>query len=313
LRTDGKRVRPALFVLPGGRLRCDKSIVMKYPWPVFATALLLAFSAHAQVTLELQLDQKQYIPGEALVVRARIGNFSGQPLGFGRTADWLTFEVQSSSGQPVQRLAAAAVLGEFQLDTASIATKKVNLAPAFDLSRPGRYRVVATVHMPEWDKRWTSKEVGFDIIKGTKIWERDFGVPNPAGGPPEMRKFALLEARYLDKPTLYVRLGDVTEREVLAVRPIGTLLSFSKPDGQMDQQNRLHVLWQDAARSFTYVTLAYGGEVTLRQTFQMTNTRPALRPGPEGTIQVVGGARVETTQDIPPPATASANPPPVLP
>jgi hypothetical protein len=282
---------------------------MKHPWPVLVAALFLALSAPAQVTLELQLDQKQYLPGEALIAKARIGNFSGQPLAFGKTSDWLTFEVQSLDGQPVERLAAPAVLGEFRLDTASIATKKVNLAPAFNLARPGRYRVIATVHVPEWDKRWTSKEVGVDIIKGVKIWERDFGVPNPAGGPPEMRKFALLEARYLEKPTLYVRLGDTAEREVLAVQPIGTLLSFSKPDGQMDQQNRLHILWQDTARSFSYVTLAYGGEVTQRQTFQMTDTRPALRPGPEGTIQVMGGARVETAQDIPPPATASANPP----
>jgi hypothetical protein len=285
---------------------------MKRLLPVLALIAVLVQPLAAQITIELQFEQQQFLPGEAIVAKARIGNFSGQTLTLGGTPDWLTFDVQNREGHPVERRGAPAVSGEFQLDSSSIATKRVNLAPHFDLSRPGRYRVTATIHVPQWDQRWTSKEVYLDVIKGTKIWERDFGIPNPAGGLPEMRKFALLEARYLDRPTLYVRLTDASEEQVFTVRPLGPLLAFSRPDGQMDRHNILHVLWQDGARTYSYATLAYGGEITLRRTYQVTDSRPVLRPGPDGTVQLVGGRRVVTSLDLPPEPPAPASPVPSL-
>ena len=281
---------------------------MKRLLPILGAILWLAHNASAQVTIELELDQKQYLPGETILAKVRVGNFSGQVLNFGATPDWLTFELQSADGVIVERRGSPAVLGEFQLDSSSIATKRVNLAPAFNVARSGHYRVTATVQVAVWDQRWASKVATFDVIKGTTIWEREFGLTNAVGGPPAMHKFALVEARYLDRPTLYARLSDALEREVIAVRPIGTLLNFSKPDGQIDGHNRLHVIWQDGARTYSYVILGARGEVAARQTFQVTTTRPVLRPLGGQDIQVVGGQRVVTSHDLPAPATAATTP-----
>lgn len=281
---------------------------MKRPLSILGATVLLVQAVLAQATIELELDQKQYLPGERILAKVRVGNYSGQVLNFGTTADWLTFEVQSSDGLIVERRESPAVLGEFNLDSSSIATKRVNLAPAFNVTRPGHYRVTATVHVAAWDQRWASKVASFDVIKGTTIWEREFGLTNAAGGPPVMHKFALVEARYLDRPTLYARLSDAAEREVIAVRPIGVKLSFNQPEGQIDRRNRLHVLWQDGARTYSYVILGPGGDLAVRQTFQVTTTRPALRPLGEQDIQVVGGQRVVTSNDLPAPSTAAATP-----
>ena len=55
---------------------------------------LALFRASAQVTVDVLLDQEQYLPNEAMPVAVRITNRSGQPLHLGAEADWLTFSVQ---------------------------------------------------------------------------------------------------------------------------------------------------------------------------------------------------------------------------
>ena len=49
----------------------------------------------AQVSVELVLDQEQFLLNESLPVRARITNRSGQALQLGQEKDWLSFTIES--------------------------------------------------------------------------------------------------------------------------------------------------------------------------------------------------------------------------
>ena len=100
-------------------------------------ALLPIFSASAQVTVSLKLEQDQFLPGEALVVAVRVTNRSGQPLHFGADTDWLAFSVEGAEGSVVSRNSAPPVQGEFDLDSSQVGTKRVDLAPYFGLSPAG--------------------------------------------------------------------------------------------------------------------------------------------------------------------------------
>jgi hypothetical protein len=272
---------------------------------------LICSSVQAQVVAEMKLEQEQFLPGEALTVATRISNRSGRTLTFGDEADWLTFSVQSRDTTLVGRHGEAPVLGTFTLDTGNVATKRVNIAPYFALTKPGRYSVAATVRIKEWDGVATSAPKIFDIIEGSKIWSQEFGVPPSdavTNQPPEVRRYALLQANYLrSELRLYFRLTDASDK-VLKVFSLGQIVSFGHPDAEVDGQNRLHVLHQNGARTSIYTVVTPEGEIAVRQLYDYANVRPQLRGDASGNIVVAGGVRHPTPGDISRPKPANESP-----
>src|SRR5256885_11589598 len=112
--------------------------------------LLGAVSLRAQVSVEVVMDQDQFLRGEAIKAGVRITNLSGRDLHLGGEEDWLGFTVESRDGGVVTRLGEVPVKGSFVLESARRATKKVNLEPYFNFSRTGRYAVVAIVRINDW-------------------------------------------------------------------------------------------------------------------------------------------------------------------
>ena len=269
-------------------------------------------SASAQITVEVVQDQGQFLPGEAVPTAVRITNLSGQALHLGAEEDWLTFSVESNAGRLVAKIEEVPVTGEFVLESSKVATKHVDLAPYFSLRQPGRYSVTATVRIKSWNREIPpSPPKSFDIIEGAVLKELEFGVP-PSGtasnATPEVRKYILQQANYLrNQIRLYLRVTDVSGEKIFRVVPIGSLLSFSRPEFQLDKFARLHVLYENGPHSFSYTVFNPDGELVARQTYDFMETRARLRVDAEGRISVVGGTRRVTANDFPPPEPA--NPP----
>lgn len=258
-------------------------------------------SAAAQVLVELKFDQEHYLPGEAVPVTARIINRSGQTLRLGGEADWLTFSVESRDSFIVNKNGDAPVFGEFLLETSKVGVKRVDLAPYFALTRPGRYRITATVRIKDWAAQTTSTPKDFSIVDGAKIWTREFGVPAGEGAnqPPELRRYTLLQATLRTEIRLYFRLSDGAEAKLIKVFPLGQMVSFGRPEAQLDGQNRLHVLHQNGAHSSLYSVITPDGELIKRQLYDFVETRTRLQLDREGNISVAGGARRLTRADVP--------------
>jgi hypothetical protein len=263
----------------------------------------------AQVTVEVALDQDQFLPGEALPASVRITNRSGQTLRLGSDADWLMFSVESRDGYVILKTGEAPVVGEFTLESSKRAIKRVDLAPYFNLMKPGRYSITATVTLKQWNQQIASQPKSFDIIEGAKLWEQEIGVPKPAGTAnqaPEVRKYTLQEANHLRKNLeLYLRLTDSSGR-IDKVIPIGPMLSFSRPDPQVDRSSNLHVLYQNGPHSFNYTIINPDGNVIVRQTYDYT-TRPRMQGDSDGNVTMTGGNRHVTPDDLPPPKVAETN------
>jgi hypothetical protein len=262
--------------------------------------LCAAFSTSAQISVEVVMEQAQFLRDEPLPVKVRITNRSGRTLQLGRDNNWLTFAIESLDGAVVSKLADPQVVGVFALESAQVATRLVDLMPCFDLSQPGRYTVTATVTIREWNEELASRPKPFEVVRGTRLWEQAFGMP-AAAGPPEVRKYILQQANYRKDLKLYLRVTDANEHKVFRVFPLGPLVSFSQPEAQLDKAGFLHTLFQTGARSFLFCVLSPEGEVALRQTYDYAATRPALRSTEEGRIFVTGGARRVTARDVPPP------------
>jgi hypothetical protein len=270
--------------------------------------LLACLAAHAQVNVEVLLDQEQFLQDESLVIKVRITNRSGQTLLLGKEKDWLTFTVEARDGEAVPKLEEVPVEGEFELESSEMATRRVDLMPHYAFGRPGRYRVSAQIKIKGWNQEITGSPKEFDIIRGTKVWEEVFGVP-ALSGPPEARKYALVQANNLKQLKLYVRLSDPQESKAFRVVSLGRLVSFSRPEAQLDKECKLHVLFQNGARSFSYNVVNPAGEEVLRQAYDYTETRPVLKAGAEGRILVSGGAQRVAPEDLPtpPPAPPATN------
>ncbi len=266
---------------------------------VAALALLAFFRASAQVTLELALNQEQFLPGEPLVVTAKITNRSGRQIHLGAEANWLTFSVESTAGRVVIKNSDVPVLGAFDLESSQEATKRVDLAPHFVMSIPGRYKITATLRIKDWSVETPSAPVSFDIITGAKLWAQEFGVP-ATNGAPEMRKFTLEQASYVrSHMRLYVQLSDAAESRILKTSVLGQTVSFSHPEGQVDRNSILHTLWQSGAQAFSYCVVNPDGEVIRRETYDDLNTRPRLTVNNNGEVLVTGGVRRPKPGEIP--------------
>ncbi|MCI0535587.1 MAG: hypothetical protein L0Z50_10190 [Verrucomicrobiales bacterium] len=279
---------------------------MKIFAALFVCCLAGLTGAMAQiVSVEVMLDREQYLVNEELVAKVRITNFSGQTLTLGDDDDWLSFTLEGGPAKVVSQRALVPVRLPFKLDSGKIGTRRIDIAPYFDLSRPGRFTVAASVRLPQLNIRVPSKPVSFNIITGTVLWQQDFGMPVDSKLPnstPEIRKYALLQVTHEKDLKLYFRLTDGSGTRSLRVFPIDKLISFSNPEGQLDRFNNLHVLYQMGAHSFLYTVINPEGVLLGRETHDISPTsRPGLRADKDGRISVVGGVRRYPSTDLPPP------------
>jgi len=288
---------------------------MKISLPILALVLLTFCRASAQVDVEVVMDQEQFLPSESVPVAVRVTNRSGQPLHLGADADWLTFNVESVDGFIVMKNAEVPVLGEFDLGSSQVATKRVDLQPYFDLKRQGRYRIVATLRIKAWSVETPSLPKEFDVISGAELWSQDCGLPIPAGvtnQPPEVRKYTLEEANYLrEQLRMYVMVSDPAGSHVFKVSPIGPMVSFSQPEVQLDPLSDLHLIYQSGAKTFTYSVVNPDGTILLQDIYDYVDKRPRLALNPTGDVVVIGGVRrlkpgelpvVKLPADLPSPA-----------
>jgi hypothetical protein len=266
-----------------------------------------------EVGLELLSPQTQFLPAEKLPISVRITNHSGRDLKLGHAEDWLTFSVEETKGGVVARREDPKVDGAFDLESGSRATFKVDMAPSFDLTRPGSYRVSAQLRLPELNNLIVdSAPFAFDVVAGSVVWSQTFGVPVKTGGNNseivDRRTYILQQANYLQEVRLYLRITDANVGSTYAVFPIGPVVSFSKPMPLIDGQARLHVLHQYGMRIYAYNIFSPTGEMLERRTYEIGDTRPTLRVNESGKVIVIGGIRRADKSDLLPQSVTNAPP-----
>jgi hypothetical protein len=269
-------------------------------FPVIMVLVLVWLRAAAQVDVKVVLSQDQFLPNESVPVAVKIINRSGQTVHFGAAPNWLTFSVESVDGFVVVKNSEVPVQGEFDLESSQMATKHVDLQPYFMLARPGRYKITATVRIPEWSAELNSPVTAFDVVGGARLWEQEFGVASASNRPPEMRKYTLEQANYLrEQLRLYVLVSDAGSANVLKVSPLGPMVSFSDPEAQVDRLGRLHVLWQTGGQTFASSSVDTDGTVLQRELYDYYDTRPRLTVNDQGDVTVTGGVRRVKPNDVP--------------
>src|SRR3954447_6836277 len=132
-------------------------------WTLLLSILCVASRAQAQLSVEIVLDQQQFLKDESVPLKVRITNRSGQTVHFGKSKDWLTFSAESRDGYLVAKLRDPDPSGEFSLESATVGTRRVDVGPCFDFAHTGRYTIAATVKIPEWDQEISSHPVLIEV------------------------------------------------------------------------------------------------------------------------------------------------------
>ena len=265
-------------------------------------ALLLACLASArslaQIEVQVLLPQEIFLIGEPIEAGLRIANFSGSKATFGKEPGWLRFNVEALGGSVVNRLGDGPDPGEFSLESSTRGTVRLDIQPYFDLSRPGRYRLSATVRRPDGTE-FTSPEVALEVVRGSKLWDKDFGVLLPGSEDPVARKYLLCQVTHLREARLYVRVTGADESGNIHTTRLGATVSFNRPACSLDRQSRLHVLHQFDASSYRYHQIGPDGTLLARRTYTFAEKRPQLRISEAGEVAVVGGDRRRLADDVP--------------
>lgn len=261
--------------------------------------LAWAVAARAQVNVEILLDEQQFLRGEPVLLRLKISNFSGQAVRLGDDPEWVSFIVTGEDGKALRAVAAMPPVKPFTIESAKTVALRVDLAPYFDLHTAGRFAASARIQFPQLQKEFTTEPQKFDIISGVKVWEKDVGVPGTT--PPVVRKYALQQATFFKETRLYARVAEANEADIVRVVALGALPSAGRPEAAVDNSSQLHVLYQAGQKNFTYAIVTPQGDLIVRQTHEITTTRPRLRAEADGRITVSGGARKMALSDLPPP------------
>ncbi|HAV64163.1 MAG TPA: hypothetical protein DCY13_17580 [Verrucomicrobiales bacterium] len=270
---------------------------------LFAGLLILIFAGvgRAQLRVELLLEQKQYLINESLHIGVRLVNHTGQTLNITGT-NWLSFTVEDTEGYFVRRVRDTPAPEPFEVESTYMATQWIDIHRAFAFRENASYSLRARVRIEQWNEDIYSNPVKFEIIRGTKLWEQRFGLPG-SGQPnqPEIRKYILQQANYLDELQLYVRVTDESENYVFKVQRLAPMVQVSRPEAQIDTLMQLHVLTQVGRSQFLHLVVDPDANMILRNTYEGTSRqRPQLRVSPSGSVFVAGGVRQLRRDDLPP-------------
>jgi len=270
-------------------------------------ALLACFRISAQVSVDLALDQQQFLPNEPIRLAVKITNVSGQQIHLGTDPLWLTFNVESDDGFVVIKNSEVPVVDPFDLESSQMATKRVDLEPYFQMGKPGRYKVTATMRMKDWSLTVNSTPLTFDVISGVELWAQNFGVMVASNLPPESRKFVLMKANYLhEQLRLYAEVINSDGSRIYKVSSLGPLVMFGSPEEQIDRFSQLHVLWKTGAHVYSYVVLSADGTVVNRDFYDDFGSHPSLTVNGSGDVVVRGAVRHGQQPQVKAPDTSPA-------
>jgi hypothetical protein len=270
----------------------------------FSLLFCAAQGVKAQVDVSLEFKKEFYLAHESIMAEVKIVNFSGKTLNFGTDKNWLQFTIESRGEFPVEKAGDLDVVEKFQVPNASRAIRRVHLVPAYKIDHPGRYRISAYINIPELNTQLVTTPVEIGILSATVVWDREIGVvkdDQDPSAPIEIRKYTLMRAVNEKQIDLYVKVTDKYQRHIYGVYSLGNIVSFGEPERQVDRFSNLHVLMQNGARSFRYTIVKPDGKILLRERHDYTSDRPKLVMDKTGLIQVRGGKRKPSFDDIPTP------------
>lgn len=271
----------------------------RYIFLLPAVLWLIPIISHAQVALQLALDNFQYLSHEPVVARITMRNDSGRPLAFGddqRLQGKLFFEITDSAGKMLQlRRTDTPTLPQMILTNGQTSEPVyINLSRYYQLSEPGNYRIHFWISHPQMTSAYESNHVTFSVNRGHELWRLPVGVPdllNDNSSKPNKTMYYVLTSIYKKaNNSLYIQIED--DQKIYALRYLGRAIGAEKVERDVDGFSNLHMIVPINPKLFHYVILNLRGEIEKAEIYKKTNTPPRLgRDEKRGNVFIVGGEK----------------------
>ena len=267
-----------------------------------------ALPAHAQISVALDIKRRIHLRYEPILATVRITNLSGRDLLLQDAGQpWFGFDVTGATTETL----VAPRNPDYHLDPLEIkigetVKRTVDLTRLFGISEFGTHRVKATIFAAPLNKLFASQPRLVEITEGKTIWQQTVGVPDTLKNAGRNHTVRLIEFQD-DRRYLYVRVEDEEQAYVFCTQRIGHMIDGTVPQVQFDTTNNLYVLHLTAPKTYLLTNIGVNGEWLGQHTYGAPKYRPNLRRLADGTIQIVGGRRMDLATRAP--GTAPAAPP----
>lgn len=266
---------------------------------LIACAALLALlpSLHAQVQVQLKISRRLFLCYEPIVASVSITNLTGRDLTLSDAPPekWFGFDILNAEDSPIPPRAADYHLEPITIPAGQTMKRNVNLVNLYPITDFGVYRVRAAIFVAALNRYVSSQAVPIEVTEGKTVWQQTVGIPDGQQGAGENRNYELLSFRQTNANYLYVRVENRDKGTVFGTYPIGRLINGFDPQIEIDAQNQLNVLQMVEPKSYYYTRVGPNAELLGQQAYIETKTRPRLKKGADGDINVVGGHIVDET------------------
>ncbi len=222
---------------------------------------MLSFAPHsdAQVVVRLKMSKRTYLLHEPVTATVYITNHAGRQLILRRegSRSWLNFHLTSKG-----RTIPPARIIDYKpvvIPAGQTVARSVTLSNTYSLGRMGDYACSCSVNMPGSTRNgFSSNRVLFTISYGRTVWVQRAGIPKMPG---QTREYKLITFSGNGINELYAEVSSVNTGLNIATIPLGSILTFRKPQGTFDAQNNLHALYQVKPNIFTHTCISPTGKV----------------------------------------------------
>jgi hypothetical protein len=240
--------------------------------------------------VELQLNKPDYVSYEPVKAVVTAYNRTGRDIvlgGRGATG-WLTFSVTAGGNSMVVPTGAHPHAPPAVLRSGKSITHTVSLGKYFAISTPRNYSIRAGAYYK--NEVFYSRPKRVTISEGHVIWQQVAGVPLGQGGSGSYRRYQLLTYRSSRRQDLYIRVRDEKSSRVYATYSLGRIIRVRDPQATVDGQNQLHVLYMEAPKTYSHVTIAITGHTLSREKYrEFGGSVPKLMSTRAGEVNVEGG------------------------
>ena len=272
---------------------------------LFLLALLCAAAlpARAQLTVQLDMKRRVHLRYEPIIATVRITNLSGRDLLLQDAEQpWFGFDVTVATTETlVPPRNPDYHLDPLEIKIGETVKRTVDLTRLYGIAEFGTHRVKATIYAAPLNKLFASPARLVEITEGRTLWQQTVGVPDTLKNGGRNHNVKLLEFQD-DKRYLYVRVEDEEQAYVFCTHRIGHMIDGTVPQVQFDTTNNLYILHLTAPKTYLLSNIGVNGEWLGQHTYGAPKYRPNLRRLADGTVQIVGGRRLDIAAQ--PPAAA---------
>ncbi len=229
---------------------------------IFVTQL-----AHAQLSVHLKTERKEYLVGEQITMKLTLSNNSDQSLVLDNTdaRKWLHFSISSYSLPTGITPLASPRFPKVMMTPGSTRTFELDIKPFFNFNKLDFYTATATIRMPDGVTTYSSNRTSFSITNGSSM--TSFNIQHK--GKKLQLHTKLLQTNKTD--CLFGQVIDSSSNTALSSCYLGRYLNFMKPIVILDRNQNMHMLCQSTPKYYTYAVMNTEGKRVKYQIYRRTN------------------------------------------